>query len=47
MITTRFFFLDEEAKTGRLKPARNKVVAAEPFKKSLLEIFMLLIPPVN
>ena len=36
----------DEAKTGKLKPAKNKVVA-EPFKKFLLDIFMLLIPPVN
>jgi hypothetical protein len=47
IITTRFFFLDEEARTGKLNPAKNIVVAAEPFKKSLLDIFMLLIPPVN
>jgi hypothetical protein len=38
--------LDDEAKAGRLNPAKNKVVA-EPFKKSLLDIFMLLIPQVD
>jgi hypothetical protein len=46
MITTKFFFLEVEANVGKLNPAKNKVVA-EPFKKSLLDIFMLLIPLVN
>jgi hypothetical protein len=31
---------------GRLNPAKNNDVAV-PFKKSLLDIFMLLIPPVD
>ena len=39
IITTRFFFLSVFAKTGKLKPAKNNVVA-EPFKKFLLDIFM-------
>ena len=38
--------LDVAANAGRLNPAKNKVVAV-PFKKSLLDIFMLLIPPVD
>ena len=46
IITIKFFFLDVEAKTGKLNPAKNKEVAV-PFKKSLLDIFMLLIPPVS
>ena len=46
IITTKFFFLDDEANAGRLNPAKNKVVAV-PFKKSLLVIFMLLIPQVD
>ena len=40
IITTRFFFLSVFAKTGKLKPAKNNVVA-EPFKKFLLDIFMI------
>ena len=46
IITTKFFFFDVKAKAGRLNPAKNKVVAV-PFKKSLLDIFMLSIPLVN
>jgi hypothetical protein len=46
IITTKFFFLDDEANAGRLNPAKNNVVAV-PFKKSLLVIFMLLIPQVD
>ena len=46
IITTKFFFLDVKAKAGRLNPAKNNVVA-EPFKKSLLDIFMLSIPQVD
>ena len=46
IITTKFFFLELDANAGRLNPAKNKVVAV-PFKKSLLVIFMLLIPQVD